>query len=166
MTDQPHALYRFYDEAGQLLYVGITLDPGGRWKTHSKDKPWWGDVARVTVETHPDRPTVLEAERTAIIAEQPLHNVQHNRGRTSNPTADLALPNEPASMPDDCHEHCAKAGIHSVYYPYRWANGVARYRCNHGHSWTCHWGLVTGAGQDLTHFGVPFAQTILEEVTR
>ena len=85
MSEQ-HALYRFFDEADQLLYIGITLNPGARWKQHRADKPWWTDVATVTVETHPDRTSVLEAERTAILAEHPLHNVIHNRGSRNNAT--------------------------------------------------------------------------------
>jgi hypothetical protein len=30
LATAPHALYRFYDAAGMLLYVGITVDPGAR----------------------------------------------------------------------------------------------------------------------------------------
>lgn len=84
-TSETHALYRFYDSTGQLLYVGITLDPGSRWKAHSKEKPWWHDVAQVTVETHDGRAAVLEAERAAILAEKPVHNVVHNRGTKTAP---------------------------------------------------------------------------------
>lgn len=86
-----HALYRFFDKDDRLLYVGITLNPGARWKQHSKDKPWWHEVARVTVEHFPDRETVLEAERAAIITERPLHNVVHNRGTSSDGTV-IAAP--------------------------------------------------------------------------
>lgn len=85
-----HALYRFHDANGRLLYIGITLDPGHRWNSHRKTKPWWHDVTQVTVETHPSRAAVLEAERAAILAEKPLHNVVHNRD-TSN-GAILATP--------------------------------------------------------------------------
>lgn len=42
-----HALYRFYDAAGALLYVGITIDPGSRWRSHAHDKPWWQQVAQI-----------------------------------------------------------------------------------------------------------------------
>lgn len=80
-TTQAHALYRFYDATGTLLYIGITLDPGSRWRSHAQDKPWWHDVADIRLELHPDRDSVLEAERAAIIAEHPLHNVVHNRRR-------------------------------------------------------------------------------------
>lgn len=160
-----HALYRFYSTTGELLYVGITLDPGARWKAHSKDKPWWADVARVTIEEHPDRVSVLEAERTAIIAEKPLHNVVHNTS-PRDPLAALYEPNLPSSMPDDCHDHCGKNGILSIYFPYRWAQGVAHYRCNRGHSWTCGWGLVKGSGEDLTNFGTPLQQFLIDEEFR
>lgn len=80
MTDQRHVLYRFHDSAGQLLYIGITLNPANRWKQHSKDKPWWESVRTITTELHPDRESVLAAECEAIIKGRPLHNVIHNRG--------------------------------------------------------------------------------------
>ncbi len=75
----PHALYRFFGSDGSLLYIGLTMNPGTRWPAHSKDKPWWLEVHTVTSEHFPDRPTVEEAERTAIRAERPRHNVIHNR---------------------------------------------------------------------------------------
>lgn len=50
-----HALYRFYADDGALLYVGITLNPTGRWNDHRHDKPWWTDVADIKLETYPDR---------------------------------------------------------------------------------------------------------------
>lgn len=76
----PHALYRFWDADRHLLYVGITVNPGARWKNHTKDKAWWLDVAHVTIEQHPTRQAVLDAERTAILTERPRHNVVHNQG--------------------------------------------------------------------------------------
>lgn len=74
-------LYRFWDADEQLLYVGITLNPGHRWTSHRNDKPWWSEVATITIETHPDRRAVLEAERRAIVAERPRYNIVHNYGR-------------------------------------------------------------------------------------
>lgn len=41
-----HALYRFRDDSGALLYVGITNNPGRRWTEHQKSKPWWHQVHR------------------------------------------------------------------------------------------------------------------------
>ena len=73
-----HALYRFWAADGALLYVGITINPGRRWRAHQR-REWWHEVASITVETHPDRPAVLAAERAAIATEHPRCNVIHNR---------------------------------------------------------------------------------------
>lgn len=83
--DVPQALYRFYDRSGRLLYIGITMDLGGRWGAHNRDKPWWREVASATVEHYPSREAVLAAEKAAIKAERPVHNVVHNKTpRTSD----------------------------------------------------------------------------------
>jgi predicted GIY-YIG superfamily endonuclease len=81
----PQCLYRFYDAADRLLYIGITSALGSRWDAHNRHKTWWPDVVRATVEHHPDRAAVLAAEKAAINAEKPIHNVTHNtrRGRTA-----------------------------------------------------------------------------------
>lgn len=83
---EPHALYRFYDSAGGLLYVGITNDPGRRWRRHADDKPWWQHVTRIDIEQFDNRDAVLIAERDAIRNEQPKHNIMHNRPTPNNPT--------------------------------------------------------------------------------
>lgn len=70
----PHALYRFYSDSGQLLYVGITNNPGARFSQHQADKPWWHDVAGISVEKHETRQDALAAEARAIEVERPLHN--------------------------------------------------------------------------------------------
>ncbi len=74
----PQALYRFYDNHGHLLYIGITMDLGSRWYAHDRGKPWWTDVASATVEHYPSRDAVLAAEAAAIQRERPLWNVMHN----------------------------------------------------------------------------------------
>ncbi len=79
MTDNsPHALYRFYDASGVLLYVGITADPGVRFKKHRGDKAWWTEVANIRIAKHPTRTAVLAAERRAIREERPLWNIAHH----------------------------------------------------------------------------------------
>lgn len=78
LEDRPHALYRFYDRADVLLYIGITADLGARIGQHRGEKPWWLEVARVDVEHHPNRTAVLAAERAAIRDEKPVWNDAHN----------------------------------------------------------------------------------------
>lgn len=95
LNGRPHALYRFYDRSDVLLYVGITVDPGARFKKHGGDKEWWTEVDRIGIEHYATRTEALEAERKAIKEEQPLHNVVHNQfvqadGR-SDTRRDLAL---------------------------------------------------------------------------
>lgn len=75
---KPQALYRLFDETEQLLYLGISADPGKRFAQHRSDKPWWGDIRSMTVQPMPSREAALEAEREAIKDERPLHNVVHN----------------------------------------------------------------------------------------
>ena len=73
-----HALYRFYGTDGELLYVGITMNPAARWESHRKQKPWWAEVVGMTVERCVDREAALLAEREAIIRERPAYNVVHS----------------------------------------------------------------------------------------
>lgn len=75
-TTHHHALYRFYSATGQLLYVGITNNPGNRFTQHQQDKPWWHDVAGISVERFDTREEALAAETRAIAVEHPLYNVK------------------------------------------------------------------------------------------
>lgn len=72
------ALYRVYGTPDVLLYIGISKDFGTRWKQHAKTQPWWGVHERMTVEWHGSRESAEAAERAAIRAERPKHNIMHN----------------------------------------------------------------------------------------
>jgi hypothetical protein len=74
---RPQVLYRFFDEDGDLMYVGISLDPTSRFRSHRRDKPWWTEVHSITLEHFPDRAAVERAEIEAIRAERPRHNIAH-----------------------------------------------------------------------------------------
>ena len=71
-----HALYRFYGDTGQLLYVGITHDPGKRLAQHTATKHWWSAVRGISLDWYSSREDALAAERRAIKVERPLMNVQ------------------------------------------------------------------------------------------
>ena len=83
------ALYRLFDAADQLLYIGITYKPEARWKAHAATKSWWPNVARKSMEWHDTRPLAEAAEVAAIKAELPVHNVDDSpiapRPRTLDP---------------------------------------------------------------------------------
>lgn len=72
--EELHTLYRFYDDAGGLLYVGITCSPSRRFGQHRREKSWWSDVAQIHLEQFETRADLMEAERAAIETEKPLLN--------------------------------------------------------------------------------------------
>jgi hypothetical protein len=80
-------LYRFYDAAGDLLYVGIAANPGRRFHQHAGDKTWWTQVVGSTMTHYPTSEAAAYAEIVAITNEHPRHNVVHNRARISGVTA-------------------------------------------------------------------------------
>lgn len=71
------ALYRHFDADGVLLYVGISLAPFRRLRDHKRSH-WCESIVTIKVEWHPDRESALRAEMAAIMAEQPLHNIDWN----------------------------------------------------------------------------------------
>lgn len=75
---RPTSLYRLYDADDRLLYVGISYNYWTRFGQHEGGKAWWRDVTRTTVEHFASREAALDAERQAIVDEEPLHNIQHN----------------------------------------------------------------------------------------
>ena len=70
------ALYRIWDAAGALLYIGITGNPVERWRKHAQKKSWWRRVDLITCELFPMEYLALDAERAAIRAERPEFNIR------------------------------------------------------------------------------------------
>jgi hypothetical protein len=81
----PTKLYRHFDTAGTLLYVGISNSAVARLGQHEKDKLWHDDIASMTIETFGTRKEAEQAERDAIRAEKPLHNKVQYRTLPSAP---------------------------------------------------------------------------------
>lgn len=68
------ALYRHFDAAGTLLYVGITAKMKARQAAHAKGAPWAAEIAKITHEWLPTREEALAAEAMAIRDEAPRFN--------------------------------------------------------------------------------------------
>jgi hypothetical protein len=79
------ALYRLYGLEG-LLYVGISVSPLTRVRTHLREQPWGPDVIGIQIDYPPDAEA---AEREAVFTERPRHNVVFN-GRNRPPPPDPA----------------------------------------------------------------------------
>jgi predicted GIY-YIG superfamily endonuclease len=75
-------VYRLYDKAEKLLYVGMTGSPEQRWSFHARDKFWWHLVAQKDVTRYEDRSEAEDAERTAIRTEGPAYNLTLNPNRS------------------------------------------------------------------------------------
>lgn len=80
----PHYLYRCYDAAGLLVYIGCSSDPHRRMEHHRAGRNKTSRLIQkyaVRVEVDADayhcREAAYDAEAVAIHAEQPLFNVQH-----------------------------------------------------------------------------------------
>lgn len=76
--DQKTDVYRLYDAADRLLYVGVAVNGYARLETHRREKSWWPDVQRVVMTQYRDRWTALYIEACAIRDENPRHNVSRN----------------------------------------------------------------------------------------
>lgn len=80
-----HSIYRCYDDASRLLYIGCTCEPARRTVNHLATR---GRVASILLQQFMDRYEFdgdeyrgrvagQAAERAAIRAEQPVFNQQH-----------------------------------------------------------------------------------------
>lgn len=67
-------LYRFFDGDDNLLYVGCSLTWPTRLAAHEREKDWWENVTRVTLDHFPTREIAAEAEVAAITHEGPRYN--------------------------------------------------------------------------------------------
>jgi hypothetical protein len=77
---RPGAVYRLYNAAGVLLYVGKSIAPEQRTiMGHGDSSPWWPEVARQKVTWYRSEDDALSAEARAIADEHPVHNLQQGR---------------------------------------------------------------------------------------
>lgn len=81
-----HYIYRHYDSAGRLLYIGCTGDPRSRYHVHKNKSPWFMDVTRIDVQAIGERKQAHKAEIEAILTEQPIHNRYHKVVPAPKPT--------------------------------------------------------------------------------
>lgn len=74
------ALYRYYDKADVLLYIGVSNRPEVRAKAHlyeNRRDDWPKRAVRRVDEWFETRPQALAAEEAAIKSEKPLYNGKH-----------------------------------------------------------------------------------------
>ncbi|WP_328427855.1 hypothetical protein [Streptomyces sp. NBC_00443] len=69
------AVYRLYDAAGALLYVGASKDPVHRWADEHRHTHWWSQVASFDWTWHPSRKAARAIERDLLAAGGGRYNV-------------------------------------------------------------------------------------------
>lgn len=67
-------VYRLYDVAGTLLYVGVAYDFDTRFAQHAAHQPWWPRVAHRDVIWFDNRLDACYEEARAIAHEAPAYN--------------------------------------------------------------------------------------------
>lgn len=81
--DRACFVYRQYNAAGKLLYVGESYNVAARHFTmphnHSSSSPWWGQVARVVIEEYESK-TVAQQVETHYLQTLPY---AHNKSQRS-----------------------------------------------------------------------------------
>lgn len=81
----PTELYRHYDKAGTLLYVGISLSAVVRLGQHKTYSSWFSKIDTIKIEHHTSRRAALAAEKRAIKSERPKYNKTHGTHKTVQP---------------------------------------------------------------------------------
>ena len=79
MQNRETELYRYYDEKGLLLYVGISLSSVARQAQHKLASSWYQKAVLCKISRYENREKALIAERDAIMKEKPAYNVIHNK---------------------------------------------------------------------------------------
>lgn len=98
-------IYRLYDSDGRLLYIGRTIrPPSQRMREHGDVQPWWDQVATGTMEFVP-LGEVEAVERRAILAENPLHNLERHPVKKERRAEFVWGP-----LPDELWERLYRAG--------------------------------------------------------
>lgn len=82
-------VYRAFDAAGRLLYVGCSVSVEARLRQHETNSLWWVFKDRVEGEWFDDQDEALQAEAEAIATEHPRWNMvgrsdEHPDGQCSS----------------------------------------------------------------------------------
>lgn len=76
----PHFVYRVFDAADTLLYIGCTRTPHSRFKQHKSKAAWYPKAHHAEWTAFPNFATARAAESAAICADRPLFNIEHKPG--------------------------------------------------------------------------------------
>lgn len=76
MRPEKTELYRHFDKNNTLLYVGVSLSYASRLAQHRDHAHWFQEVDTVKIERFSTRREALDAEKRAVVSENPRCNIQ------------------------------------------------------------------------------------------
>lgn len=85
-VDMDHGVYRIFDEAGVIVYIGMSSQPMTRIRAHSR-KSWHREIATVKVTWFDGWLPAARAEAAAIREERPKYNTVAPTGGDSHKSA-------------------------------------------------------------------------------
>lgn len=83
-------VYRYFNQAGELLYVGVTAEPYTRWTQHRRLREWSHEVTHVSLEQFAYEDLAYAHERKVIRAEAPRYNVKSTEAHDAEMTERMA----------------------------------------------------------------------------
>ncbi len=73
--DRPHTVYLHRDEAGRVIYIGLTSNLEQRTRQHRSTSEWRRRIATVDIDSvHPNFRTGAQRERDLITQHRPAYN--------------------------------------------------------------------------------------------
>lgn len=79
-----HEVYRAYNNEGELLYVGCTMEITKRLKDwRAQGAAWTHQATTIDVEVYPDYHIARSVEATVIQQERPLYNIAQMAKQTT-----------------------------------------------------------------------------------
>lgn len=120
------ALYRHFDAAGQLLYIGISIRPFTRASEHRQRSDWFMTVARIEIEWFDTRADAEQAEWAAIKAERPPHNKAYTKRAPEPVERFIVLDRKMQVIPNASHPKASIVMTKRELAEHRQANVEAR----------------------------------------
>lgn len=88
-SKESYWVYRFWNAAGDCLYVGRVGDNGPKpftvrlWQ-HKKKQSWWPEVDRIDAIELPDHASIVDEENRQFWEQRPIHNRRKIKCRHEN----------------------------------------------------------------------------------
>lgn len=86
-----HILYRWWDENGELLYVGKSVALFNRIQSHRRNSAFFAEAAAMTIQRLPNAEDLASAEIAAIASENPRYNIASGRHDPDKPSTRILI---------------------------------------------------------------------------